>query len=157
MTSNWMEQNRAVFRAMKMERLAMAIGTGLIVLVAALNILISLIMMVMEKTRDIAVLMSMWARKRQVRRIFVAQGVLIGLIGTGLGLIAGYVLAYIFDRFKVFKLPAEVYTLDYVRFSPHVLDGVVVALVAIAISLVATLYPSWSAASILPAEALRYE
>jgi lipoprotein-releasing system permease protein len=157
MTSNWMEQNRAVFRAMKMERLAMAIGTGLIVLVAALNILISLIMMVMEKTRDIAVLMSMGARKAQVRRIFVAQGVLIGLIGTGLGLVAGYVLAFVFDRFKVFKLPAEVYTLDYVRFSPHVMDGVVVALVAIAISLVATLYPSWSAASILPAQALRYE
>ncbi len=157
MTTNWMEQNRAIFRAMKMERLAMALGTGLIVLVAALNILISLIMMVMEKTRDIAVLMSMGARRAQVRRIFVAQGVLIGLVGTALGLGAGYLLAWVFDRFRVFKLPAEVYTLDYVRFAPHVMDGVVVAAVALAISLVATLYPSWSAASVLPAEALRYE
>lgn len=157
MASNWMEQNKALFHALKLEKLVTFITIGLIVFVAALNILISLIMMVMEKTKDIAVLRSMGARRSQVQRIFMAQGVLIGVIGTALGLIVGYVIAYIGARYHFIALSPEVYSIDYVPFAPHALDGVFVALVSIGISLVATIYPSISAARIYPAEALRYE
>ncbi len=157
MASNWMEQNRALFRALRLERVVTFITIGLIVLVAALNILISLIMMVMDKTRDIAVLMSMGAKHRQVRRIFIAQGVLIGVIGTARGLVLGYVLSWAGGHYRLVSLSPEVYSIDYVPFSPRVIDGVMVAAVALAISFVATIYPSWSASRILPAEALRYE
>jgi lipoprotein-releasing system permease protein len=157
MATNWMEQNKAIFRALRLERLVTFITIGLIVFVAALNILISLTMMVMEKTRDIAVLMSMGTRKSQVRRIFVSQGVLIGVIGTAIGLVLGYTLSWAGGHYHLLALAPEVYSIDYVPFAPRALDGVLVALIAIAISLVATIYPSWSAARILPAEALRYE
>jgi len=157
MSTNWMEQNRALFRALRLERVVTFITIGLIVFVAALNILISLIMMVMEKTRDIAVLVSMGAKKRQIRRIFIYQGLLIGVIGTVLGLIAGYALSWMGGHYHLVSLSAEVYSIDYVPFAPRAQDGVLVALVAIGISFIATLYPSWSAASVLPAEALRYE
>jgi lipoprotein-releasing system permease protein len=157
MATNWMEQNRALFRALRLERLVTFITIGLIVFVAALNILISLIMMVMEKTRDIAVLVSMGAKKRQVRRIFIYQGLLIGVIGTAIGLVLGYGVSLIAGHYRLLSLSAEVYSIDYVPFAPRVVDGLLVALIAIGISFVATLYPSWSAASVLPAEALRYE
>jgi lipoprotein-releasing system permease protein len=157
MSTNWMEQNRALFRALRLERVVTFITIGLIVFVAALNILISLIMMVMEKTRDIAVLVSMGAKKRQIRRIFIYQGLLIGVIGTVLGLIAGYALSWMGGHYHLVSLSAEVYSIDYVPFAPRPWDGLLVALVAIGISFIATLYPSWSAASVLPAEALRYE
>jgi lipoprotein-releasing system permease protein len=157
MSTNWMEQNKAIFRALRLERVVTFITIGLIVFVAALNILISLIMMVMEKTRDIAVLVSMGAKKRQVRRIFMYQGLLIGLIGTVIGLVLGYGLSFVAGHYRLLSLSAEVYSIDYVPFAPRVLDGALVAFVAIAISFIATLYPSWSAASVLPAEALRYE
>ncbi|MGH9649551.1 MAG: FtsX-like permease family protein, partial [Terriglobales bacterium] len=156
-STNWMEQNRALFRALRLERVVTFITIGLIVTVAALNILISLIMMVMEKTRDIAILMSMGARRAQVRRIFVWQGLLIGLLGTALGLALGYALSWAGGHYKWISLSPEIYAIDYVPFAPRMTDGVVVALVAIGISFVATLYPSWSAARVLPAEALRYE
>ncbi len=157
MTSNWMEQNKALFHALRLERLVTFITIGLIVFVAALNILISLTMMVMEKTRDIAVLMSMGTRKRQIRRIFIAQGVLIGVIGTAIGLVLGYVLSYIGGHYHLLSLAPEVYSIDYVPFAPRLMDGLLVAVVAVGVSLIATVYPSWSAARILPAEALRYE
>jgi lipoprotein-releasing system permease protein len=157
MTTNWMEQNRAIFRALRLERLVTFITIGLIVFVAALNILISLTMMVMEKTRDIAVLMSMGARKRQVRRVFIAQGVMIGVIGTSLGSLLGYSLCWVGGHYHLLSLAPEVYSIDYVPFAPRLLDGLWVASLAIGISLLATLYPCWSAARILPAEALRYE
>ena len=157
MTTNWMEQNRAIFRALRLERVVTFITIGLIVFVAALNILISLTMMVMEKTRDIAVLMSMGARKNQVRRIFVTQGVLIGVLGTALGLALGYGICWAGAKYHFIALSAEVYSIDHVPFAARATDGILVALVALGISLVATLYPSWSAARILPAEALRYE
>jgi lipoprotein-releasing system permease protein len=157
MATNWMEQNKAIFRALRLERLVTFITIGLIVFVAALNILISLTMMVMEKTRDIAVLMSMGTRKSQVRRIFVSQGVLIGVIGTAIGLVLGYTLSWAGGHYHLLALAPEVYSIDYVPFAPRALDGVLVALIAIVISLVSTIYPSWSAARILPAEALRYE
>ena len=125
--------------------------------VAALNILISLIMMVMEKTRDIAVLMSMGTRRRQIRRIFICQGVLIGVVGTAMGLVLGYALSWFGGHYHLLSLAPEVYSIDYVPFAPRAFDGVLVSLVAIGVSLIATIYPSWSAARILPAEALRYE
>jgi lipoprotein-releasing system permease protein len=157
MATNWMEQNKALFRALRLERLVTFITIGLIVFVAALNILISLTMMVMEKTRDIAVLMSIGTRKSQVRRLFITQGLLIGVIGTAIGLVLGYALSWAGGHYHLLSLAPEVYSIDYVPFAPRAIDGVLVALVAIGISLVATLYPSWSAARILPAEALRYE
>ena len=157
MSTNWMEQNKAIFRALRLERLVTFITIGLIVFVAALNILISLTMMVMEKTRDIAVLMSMGTRRSQVRRIFISQGVLIGVVGTAIGLVLGYALSWVGGHYHLLSLAPEVYSIDYVPFAPRAMDGVLVALVAIGISLIATVYPSWSAARILPAEALRYE
>jgi lipoprotein-releasing system permease protein len=157
MTTNWMEQNQALFHALRLERLVTFITIGLIVFVAALNILISLIMMVMEKTRDIAVLISMGTRKSQVRNIFIAQGMLIGLIGTAIGLLLGYAISYAGGHYHIISLSPEVYSIDYVPFAPRIADGILVTFVAIGVSFIATLYPSWSAARTLPAEALRYE
>ena len=157
MTTNWMEQNKPLFRALRLERVVTFITIGLIVFVAALNILISLIMMVMEKTKDIAVLMSLGTKKAQIRRVFIAQGVLIGVIGTAIGLVIGYAISWAGGHYHFISLSAEVYSIDYVPFAPRLGDGIIVALVSIGISFVATIYPSWSAARILPAEALRYE
>ena len=157
MATNYLEQNKALFHALRLERLVTFITIGLIVFVAALNILISLIMMVMEKTKDIAVLMSMGTRRAQVRNLFIAQGVLIGVIGTAIGLVLGYAISYAGGHYHVLTLSPEVYSIDYVPFAPRAIDGLWVALFAVLISFVATLYPSWSASRILPAEALRYE
>jgi len=157
MATSWMEQNKPLFRALRLERVVTFITIGLIVFVAALNILISLIMMVMEKTKDIAVLMSLGTKKRQIRRVFIAQGVLIGVIGTAIGLVVGYAISWAGGHYHFISLSPEVYSIDYVPFAPRLMDGVIVALVSIGISFVATIYPSWSAARILPAEALRYE
>ncbi|MGC2514629.1 MAG: FtsX-like permease family protein, partial [Terriglobales bacterium] len=157
MATSWMEQNKPLFRALRLERVVTFITIGLIVFVAALNILISLIMMVMEKTKDIAVLMSLGTKKRQIRRVFIAQGVLIGVIGTVIGLVLGYAISWAGGHYHFISLSPEVYSIDYVPFAPRLIDGIIVALVSIGISFVATIYPSWSAARILPAEALRYE
>jgi lipoprotein-releasing system permease protein len=157
MTTNWMEQNRELFRALKLEQVVTFIVIALIVIVAALNILIALTMMVMEKTRDIAVLMSFGVEPAQVRRIFLLQGLLISLIGTVLGLALGYFAAWAGGHYHFIHLSAEVYSIDTLPFAPRLLDGVIVAAVSIGISLLATLYPSSAAAGILPAEALRYE
>ena len=157
MATSWMEQNKALFRALRLERVVTFITIGLIVFVAALNILISLTMMVMEKTKDIAVLMSLGTKKAQIRRVFIAQGVLIGVIGTGVGLVLGYAISWAGGHYHFISLSPEVYSIDYVPFVPRLMDGVIVALVSIGVSFVATVYPSWSASRILPAEALRYE
>jgi lipoprotein-releasing system permease protein len=157
MTTNWMEQNQAQFRALKLEKRVESITVGLIVFIAALNILTSLTMMVMEKNRDIAVLMSMGTRKAQVRKIFVAQGLLIGIVGTAIGLVLGYVLSWFGGHYHLIPLDPKVYSFNYVPFDARMPDGIYASLVGIGTSLVATIYPSWSASRILPAEALRYE
>ncbi len=156
-TTNWMEQNRELFRALSLEQVVTFIVIGLIVCVAALNILIALTMMVMEKTRDIAVLMSFGVRADQVRRIFLYQGMLISVLGTAMGLVVGYTLAWLGGHYRFIHLSAEVYSIDYLPFAPRWTDGLLVSAVSLGTSLLATLYPSSSAASILPAESLRYE
>ncbi|HTA85210.1 MAG TPA: FtsX-like permease family protein [Silvibacterium sp.] len=156
LTTNWMEQNRELFRALKLEQVVTFIIIGLIVCVAALNILIALTMMVMEKTKDIAVLMSFGVQQSQIRWIFLMQGFLISVVGTALGLVLGYLLSWLGGHYR-FPLSAEVYSIDYLPFAPRLMDGVIVALVSLGVSLLATLYPSSAAARVLPAEALRYE
>jgi lipoprotein-releasing system permease protein len=140
-----------------MERAVTFVTIGLIVLVAALNILITLVMMVMEKYRDIAILVSMGAKQSQVRRIFLFQGVLIGTVGTGIGLVAGHLLSFFADHYRWLRLDEQVYALSYVPFAPRWIDSLWIAAMALAISFLATLYPARSAARIAPAEALRYE
>jgi lipoprotein-releasing system permease protein len=156
-TSNWMEENRELFRALALERIVTFIVIGLIVLVAALNILIALTMMVMEKTRDIAVLMSFGVLPGQVRRIFLMQGLLISLLGTAAGLLVGYLAAWAGGHYHFIHLSAEVYNIDTLPFASDWRDGLLVSAVSIGVALLATLYPSSTAARILPAEALRYE
>ena len=156
-STQWMEQNHALFSALKMEKTVTVITIGLIVFVAALNILISLVMMVMEKYRDIAILASMGARRPQIRNIFMLQGVMIGVTGTVLGLAGGYIICWLGSRHHLLRLDPNIYSISYVPFNVRFWDGVWVAAVALTISFLATLYPARSATSITPAEALRYE
>ena len=155
--TNWMQQNRELFRAMKLEQVVTFVILALIVVVAALNILIALTMMVMEKTRDIAVMMSFGVRAEQVRKIFLLQGLLISGIGTTLGLVVGYAASILGSHYRFIHLDASVYSIDYLPFAPRLVDALIVAAVSLGMSLLATIYPSSSAASVLSAEALRYE
>jgi lipoprotein-releasing system permease protein len=155
--ATWMELNRPIMNALRMEKMVTVITIGLIVLVAALNILITLIMMVMEKYRDIAILVSMGARQQQVRRIFMAQGVLIGTVGTAIGLTVAHILCYFANKYHWIRLDETVYSFGYVPFDPRWLDSVWIAAMAILIAFLATLYPARNASRIAPAEALRYE
>ena len=155
--TNWIEQNHQLFNAFRLEKFVTMITIGLILLVAALNILISLVMMVMEKYRDIAVLMSMGARRNQIRKIFMLQGLLIGITGTAIGLVLGYALCYFADHYRWIRLDEQVYALNYVPFEPRAADGVWIAAVAILISFLATIYPARSASRLAPTEVLRYE
>lgn len=155
--STWQEQNHQLLNALKMERVVTVVTIGLIQVVAALNILIALVMMVMEKHRDIAILLSMGAKVRQIRKIFIFEGALIGAVGTSVGLIVGYMVCFLADHYRWLKLDEQVYSLAYVPFSPRWIDGIWIAAAAIAVSLVATLYPARSATRIAPVEALRYE
>ncbi len=155
--TNWIEQNKPLFNAFRIEKYVTIVTIGLIELVAALNILISLVMMVMEKYRDIAVLMSMGARRNQIRKIFMLQGVLIGMTGTAIGLVIGYTLCYLANHYHWIALDEQVYALSYVPFEPRIWDGVWVAAVAVVVSFLATIYPARSASRLAPTEVLRYE
>jgi lipoprotein-releasing system permease protein len=156
MTTNWTDTNRELFHALRLEQVVTFIVIALIVIVAALNILIALTMMVMEKTRDIAVMMSFGVEPGQVRRIFMLQGLLISVIGTVLGVVLGYFASWAGAHYHI-PLSPDVYSIDTLPFAPRLMDGVIVSVVSVGISLLATLYPSSSAARVLPAEALRYE
>lgn len=153
----WMEQNRRILDALKMEKVVTVITIGLIQLVAALNIFIVLVMLVMEKHRDIAQLMAMGAKRPQIRGIFITQGVLIAVVGTAIGLGAGYTLCHFANEYRWISLDAEVYALGYVPFEPRWLDSLWITGVTLFVSFVATLHPAGTAARIPPAEALRYE
>lgn len=155
--TTWEQQNRELFRALKLEQVVTFVVLVLIVVVAALNILTALTMMVMEKTRDIAVMMSFGVSAAQVRRIFILQGLLISLVGTALGLLLGYTGSLLGAHYQFIQLDPGVYSIDHLPFAPRALDAVLVSLVSVGIAVLATLYPSGSAAAILPAEALRYE
>ena len=156
-TTTWMEQNRSLLSALRLERVVTILTIGLIVVVAALNIFITLAMMVMEKNRDIAVLMSMGAKKRQVWAVFTLHGLLIGAFGTVLGLVLGYGTSWLGGRYKLIPLHADVYALASVPFHARPWDGVWITLAALTISFLATLYPSLAAARLDPVEILRYE
>ena len=153
----WEEENTQLLSAFRMDRIVVVITISLIQLVAALNILITLVMMVMEKYRDIAILMSMGARVQQIRRIFVLEGALIGASGTLIGLIVGYAVSYYANRYRWLHLDPQIYGSAYVPFESHWIDGLWIAASAMAISLLATLYPARNATRIAPVEALRYE
>jgi lipoprotein-releasing system permease protein len=154
---SWMERNQPLFNALRLEKFVTAFIIGLIMIVAALNILIALVMMVMEKNKDIAILISMGARRAQVRKIFMWQGLLIGATGTMLGLVAGHALCWLCDRYQLVPLEASVYGLSYVPFVPRVWDGIAVAIAAMVISYLITIYPSNAASKVVPVEVLRYE
>jgi lipoprotein-releasing system permease protein len=156
-TTNWKDQNRSLFQALEVEKLVTAITIGLIMLVAALNILTSLVMMVMEKRKGIAILKSLGATAAQVRKIFVLQGMIIGATGTAAGLVLGHILAWVCDAYKLIPLEAEVYGLSHVPMAPQLLDGVLVGAAALLMSYLTTIYPSSSATRIAPAHVLRYE
>ncbi len=155
--TTWIDQNRELFRALKLEQVVTFIILALIVVIAALNILIALTMMVMEKSRDIAVLMSFGVSSAQVRRIFLLQGLLISVVGSVLGLIVGYAGSLLGAHYRFIPLDPNVYSISYLPFAPRAADALIVLAVSLGLSLLATVYPSHSAASILPAEALRYE
>lgn len=155
--TNWIEMNKPLFSALQLEKWGMFLAIGLIVLVASLNIVTTLILMVMEKNRDIAILRAMGASAGQVMRIFICQGLLIGAVGTLLGGVLGVGLSWACDRYRWISLDPQVYSIAYLPFQIRPLDVALVAAAALAISFLATLHPSRQAARIDPVEAIRYE
>lgn len=155
--STWMDQNRSMLNALKLEKTVSIITVSLIELVAALNILAVLVMLVLEKQRDVAILMSLGTRRQQIQRIFVLQGMIIGGAGCLIGLIAGYTVALLFNHYHWLKLDEQIYAISYVPFQSHWTDGIWVSGLALLMSLLATLHPSFKASQIAPAESLRYE
>jgi lipoprotein-releasing system permease protein len=154
LTQDWADMNRSLFSALWLEKMAISITIGLIVMVAALNIIASL---VMEKSRDIAILKTMGASSRSIMTIFMLQGLIIGLAGTAAGAALGYGLAFVLDRYKMIKVPTDVYQVSHVPFTVLPWDFVVVVVSAIVICFVATLYPSRQASRLDPVQALRFE
>jgi lipoprotein-releasing system permease protein len=154
---DWMQMNRNLFSALKLEKVVMFVILTLIVLVAAFNIVSSLIMLVMEKTRDIAILKTMGATAASIRNIFVWEGLVIGVAGTVLGLAGGFVLCALLERYRFIELPRDVYYISTLPVQMEALDVAVIAVSAVVISLAATWYPSRQATKLDPVEALRYE
>ncbi|MDR1046125.1 MAG: lipoprotein-releasing ABC transporter permease subunit [Candidatus Adiutrix sp.] len=155
--TDWMQRNLNLFSALKMEQAAMFVVLTLIIVVAAFNIISTLIMMVMEKTRDIAILKSMGATRRQIRRIFTLQGLTVGLIGAAGGLTLGVSLCLLLKEYKFIKLPENVYMMDSLPVEMRAVHIIATVLVTIAVSWLATIYPANQAARLDPVEALRYE
>jgi lipoprotein-releasing system permease protein len=155
--STWMDENRALFRALSLEKLVTALFIGLITFVAGLNILVVLTMTVTDRSKDIAVLMAMGARRQQVRKLFVLQGLVVSFVGTVAGLVLGYLLAWMADRWQMIPLNPEIYAIPYVPFHANGLDALWIAAAALAISIAATTLPARSASKILPVEILRFE
>lgn len=153
----WQELNAPIYSALSYEKYVSGIALLIVIGIAALNIITVLIMIVLEKQRDIAILKSMGATNRSVMWLFMLQGMLIGAVGTGIGVLAGVGFCHFADLYHWIKLPAGAYALDYLPFHLNMVDITVVVLVAIAISFLSTLYPSWNAARITPVEGLRYE
>jgi len=156
-TKDWMQMNKSLFAALKLERTVMFIILVLIVLVAAFGIVSSLIMVVMEKSKDIAILKSMGATAKSIMRIFIFEGLIIGVVGTIVGLIAGYAICILLAKYQFISLPSDIYYISRLPVKTNVIDFFLVAFSAIGISFLATLYPSWQASKLDPAEALRYE
>ena len=156
-TRDWMEMNKNLFSALKLEKFGMFVILTLIIIVAAFNIIGTLIMMVMEKGRDIAILKSMGATDNSIMKIFIMEGLIIGIAGTIIGCIGGYVLCELLDTYHFIKLPSDVYQLDTLPVKMNPLDFLYISLSAIVISFLATIYPSWNASRLDPVEALRYE
>jgi lipoprotein-releasing system permease protein len=156
-STTWMDENRALFHALSLEKLVTALFIGLITFVAGLNILVVLTMTVTDRARDIAVLMALGARRQQIRKIFILQGFVVSIAGTAAGLLFGYALAWIANRWRLIPLNPEVYAIPYVPFHANALDAVWIAAAALAISLAATILPARSASRILPVEILRFE
>jgi lipoprotein-releasing system permease protein len=156
-TSTWMEENRALFRALRLEKLVTAIFIGLITFVAGLNILVVLSMTVTDKAKDIAVLRSMGARREQIRKIFLWQGITVGAIGTLIGLAFGYLFSIVAGSYHLIPLDPQVYAVPYVPFQPSFFDGLWISLASLAISFGATVLPARAAVRLLPVEILRYE
>ena len=157
LAQDWADLNRSLFSALWLEKVAISIAIGLIVMVAALNIVASLVLLVMEKSRDIAILKTMGASATSIRRIFMLQGLVIGIVGTAVGTAAGVGTATVLDRLQVIKIPADVYQLSHLPFTVVPRDVVFVVLAALVICFVATIYPSRQAARLDPAEGLRHE
>jgi lipoprotein-releasing system permease protein len=157
MTSTWMDENRALFRALSLEKLVTALFIGLITFVAGLNILVVLTMTVTDRARDIAVLMAMGARRQQLRKIFILQGLVVSIAGTVAGLLIGYTFAGVANKWRLIPLNPEVYAIPYVPFHANALDAIWIAAAALFISIAATLLPARSASRILPVEILRFE
>jgi lipoprotein-releasing system permease protein len=155
--TTWMEENHALFRALRLEKLVTAIFIGLITFVAGLNILVVLSMTVTDKARDIAVLRSLGARREQIRKVFLWQGVTIGAVGTLAGLILGYAFSFISGSYQLIPLDPQVYAVPYVPFHPSLFDGLWITAVAMGISIGATILPARAAVRLLPVEILRFE
>lgn len=156
-TKDWMQMNRNLFSALKLEKFAMFIILILIILVASFNIVSTLIMNVIEKKREIAILKAMGATDRGVMNIFMFQGLFIGVLGTIIGVAGGYLLCYVLNTYQIIKLPADVYYLSHLPVKTKLTDFLVVSLSAVTISFLSTIYPAWQAARISPVEPLRYE
>jgi lipoprotein-releasing system permease protein len=156
-TEDWTVMNKPLFSALTLEKIAVSLAVGLIVLVAALNIVATLILLVMEKHRDVAILKTMGASARSVTAIFMVQGLIIGLVGTSVGAALGYGLSAIFNHFRLIQVPIDVYQVSYLPFTVLASDFGIVVGAAVVICFVATIHPSRQAARLDPAQALRYE
>jgi lipoprotein-releasing system permease protein len=156
-TQDWADMNQSLFSALWLEKMAISITIGLIVIVAALNIIASLVLLVMEKSRDIAILKTMGATRRSITVVFILQGLLIGLVGTAVGATLGLALCWVADRYKLIQIPADVYQISHVPFVVQPWDFAVVVASSIVICFLATIYPSRQAAKLDPVQALRFE